>query len=123
MKSKTKNLAILLVMGLVFPLFVNNTFDFSVKQITFNNLKSSSVYNGGIKIDALMTFNTTDSGNWTWAVNQPWCDIDNGIYIIEDLTIDAGTSPTGSGILINNSLDIFPTACIADAGVGHASIF
>ncbi len=106
MKFKVKELAILLVIGCMFPLLINNTFNFSVDQTTFNNLKNSSVYDGGIQIDALTTTNTTYSGNWTWAVSQPWCYDDNGVYIIEDLTINASSTPTGSGIYIGNSHDV-----------------
>ncbi|MHA1112305.1 MAG: right-handed parallel beta-helix repeat-containing protein [Promethearchaeota archaeon] len=61
----------------------------------------------GIEIDALLTVNTTNTGNWTWAVDQPWCSNDTGVYTIEDMIINntAGT-PRGSGIFINNSHDV-----------------
>ncbi|MFX1478044.1 MAG: nitrous oxide reductase family maturation protein NosD [Promethearchaeota archaeon] len=42
-------------------------------------------------------------GNWTATTGYPWCYIDNGVYIIENVIIDASTSPTGSGIFIINS--------------------
>ena len=103
MKSKLKKILVLIVLGMGFLFLPNIKFDFSVEQTTFNNLKNSSVYYGGIQIDALATTNTTYSGNWTWAVRQPWCYNDNGVYVIEDLTIDASTSPTGNGIYIKNS--------------------
>lgn len=103
MKSNTKKILVLIVLGMGFVFLPNINFDFSVEQTTFNNLKNSSVYYGGIVIDALATTNTTYSGNWTWAVRQPWCYNDNGVYVIEDLTIDASTSPTGNGIYIKNS--------------------
>jgi len=103
MKSNTKKILVLIVLGMGFVFLPNIKFDFSVEQTTFNILKNSSVYYGGIVIDALATTNTTYSGNWTWAVRQPWCYNDNGVYVIEDLTIDASTSPTGNGIYIKNS--------------------
>ena len=121
MKSKTKKIVILLLLGLVFPIILNNNFNFSVEQTTFNNLKTSAVYNGGIMIDGLATTNTTYSGNWTWAVSQPWCYDDNGVYIIEDLTINASTSPTGSGIYILDSDSeyfIIRNCTVYDAGSG-----
>jgi len=121
MKSNTKKIVILLILGLVFPMILNNNFNFSVEQTTSNNLKTSSVYNGGIMIDGLATTNTTYSGNWTWAVSQPWCYDDNGVYIIEDLTINASTSPTGSGIYILDSDNEYFTIrnCkVYDAGSG-----
>jgi len=49
------------------------------------------------------------SGNYTWleAKDEPWCNFRNGIYIIENLTIDATDSATGSGIIIENSIVVF----------------
>ncbi|MFW9880661.1 MAG: right-handed parallel beta-helix repeat-containing protein, partial [Candidatus Thorarchaeota archaeon] len=102
MKTKSKNLMILLAMGFIFSLLIPNNLNFSAEHNTFNNLENSQVYSG-IQIDALATTNTTYSGNWTWAVSQPWCYDDNGIYIIENMTIDASSSSTGSGIIITNS--------------------
>jgi len=121
MKSNTKKIVILLILGLVFPITLNNNFNFSVDKTTFNNLKTSSVYNGGIMIDGLATTNTTYSGNWTWAESQPWCYDDNGVYIIEDLTINASTSLTGSGIYIldsDNEYFIIRNCKVYDAGSG-----
>ena len=121
MKSNTKKIVILLTLGLVFPIILNNNFNFSVEQTTFNNLKTSSFYNGGIMIDGLATTNTTYSGNWTWAVSQPWCYDDNGVYVIEDLTINASSSPTGSGIYIldsDNEYFIIRNCNVYDAGSG-----
>jgi len=111
MESKLKKITYLAI-SLLMALLLNNTLifnngaqtNFSVEQTTFNNLKSSQVYSG-IEIDALMAYNTTYSGNWTWAVSQPWCYIDNGVYVIENMTIDATSSPIDSGILIKNSND------------------
>ena len=33
----------------------------------------------GIVVDALLSTNTSNSGNWTWAVDQPWCSNDGGL--------------------------------------------
>ncbi len=103
MKSNAKKIIILIILGMSFVFLPNIKLDFKVEQTTFNNLKSSSGYPGKM-IDALMTYNTTYSGNWTWAVNQPWC-YGQGTwqepYIIENVTVDCGG--TGSGIIINNS--------------------
>jgi len=87
MKSNTKKIVILLILGLVFPMILNNNINFSVEKTTYDNLKTSSVYNGGIMIDGLATTNTTYSGNWTWAVSQPWCYDDNGVYVIPLMNI------------------------------------
>ena len=115
MKNESKIKSVILALGIIFAsLIINNIIilnekvenDGTIKnrdETTFKNLKTSSVYNGGIQIDATLTTNTTYSGNWTWAVSQPWCYDDNGVYIIEDLIINASSSPVGSGIYIKNS--------------------
>ncbi len=69
-------------------------------------LKTSSVIYTGIIVDALLSTNTSISGNWTWAETQPWCTYDGEKYIIEDMVIDETNTPTGSGIFINNSHDV-----------------
>jgi len=120
-KSNKKKIVILLILGLAFPIVQSNNFNFSVEQPTFNNPKTSSIYNGGILIDVFLTTNTSYSGNWTWAVSQPWCYDDNGVYVIEDLTINASTSPTGSGIYIvdsDNEYFIIRNCTVFDAGSG-----
>ncbi|MHA2399151.1 MAG: NosD domain-containing protein [Promethearchaeota archaeon] len=118
MKSKTKYLVILLAIGLIFPLILNSEINFKNNA---DKPKTSSVFNGGILIDEFLSTNTTYSGNWTWAVSQPWCYDDNGVYIIEDLIINASTSPTGSGIYIvdsDNEYFIIRNCTIFDAGSG-----
>jgi parallel beta-helix repeat protein len=51
----------------------------------------------------------TDS-NWSVAASYDWCK-GNGTwsnpYVIENLTINASTSPTGSGIFIENSTNVY----------------
>ncbi len=37
---------------------------------------------------------------------NPWCYLENGAYVIENVTTDASSSPIGSGILINNSQNV-----------------
>ncbi|TFG12143.1 MAG: hypothetical protein EU535_06495 [Promethearchaeota archaeon] len=49
---------------------------------------------------------TVGSYTWDQAKNEVWCtQLPSGVYVIENVTIDASTSPTGNGILINNSND------------------
>lgn len=107
MKINIKKLLALIILGMGFVILPNIKFDFTVEHNTFNNLKNSSIYYGSIQIDGSATTNTTYSGNWTWAVNQPWCYNDNGVYIIENLIINANTSPTGNGIYIENSKNVY----------------
>ncbi|MFX1499621.1 MAG: nitrous oxide reductase family maturation protein NosD [Promethearchaeota archaeon] len=115
MKNEINTKTVILALGIILTLSIMNNILFLNKQFEkdstlenrdkfiFKNLKKSSVFNGGIQIDATLAINTTYSGNWTWAVKQPWCYVDNGVFIIEDLIINAGSSPTGSGIYISNS--------------------
>ncbi|MHA2101442.1 MAG: right-handed parallel beta-helix repeat-containing protein, partial [Candidatus Kariarchaeaceae archaeon] len=111
MKSKNRKTVFLLVIGLVFPLILNhnlkNSFEF--KSIQFNEengikgLKTSGVYTG-IVIDDLLRSNTTTTGNWSWAVKQPWCEGSGTLldpYIIEGHTWNM--SLTIDGLKINNS--------------------
>ena len=99
MKIKRNQLIILLIIGLIFPLLINNNINFSdTQKTTVINPKSSGGYNlSFIHIDGSI------SGNWTATAGETWCNIVNGKYVIENVTIDASGSPIGSGILINNS--------------------
>ena len=96
MRTKNKKLVILIVIGLVFPLISNTIFNFSVEEkSSLPNPKSSEGY--------IESFIHIVGTNWTNTLTKPWCYDDNGVYIIENVTIDASSSPTGSGILIENS--------------------
>ena len=97
MKNKTTKLAILLVVGLVFPLILTFNFNFSSEyQPKLIEPKESGGYNE--------PFIHINGANWSsTASSNPWCYFDNGYYIIENVTIDASSSPTGSGIYIENS--------------------
>ncbi|MFX0000841.1 MAG: nitrous oxide reductase family maturation protein NosD [Candidatus Hermodarchaeota archaeon] len=91
MKIKTKNLAILFVLLLIFPLILSGNLDFRNNyKLNVDNLKTSAMVDF-IIIDDLATTNTTFYGNWTWARAQPWCTAGNGTkeypFIIENITI------------------------------------
>ena len=65
------------------------------------------------------------NGNWSYtAGNYTWCSGDGSWqnpYVIENVTIDASSSPTGSGILIENSKQnyfIIRNCTIFNAGTG-----
>ena len=47
------------------------------------------------------------NGNWSDAVNEEWCDIINGIYVIENVSINAANSPIDAGVKIENSDEYF----------------
>lgn len=100
--------------------------------ITNTNLSENNVYNNNISDDTMMdekndfdkvrmpkssdywkdfTFIHID-GNWTVANETDWCNGDGSYtkpFVIENITIDASSSPTGCGILINNSKNYYFT--------------
>ncbi|TFG19437.1 MAG: hypothetical protein EU530_06240 [Promethearchaeota archaeon] len=105
-KSKIINrVSLLVLLILCFQgIFGGNSSSFAQGKV--GNLQAGEIYTG-IVIDALATTNTTNSGNWTWAVDQPWCSNDSGVYVIEDMIINNTSGTTrGSGIFINNSHDV-----------------
>ena len=114
MKTKTKKLVLLLVIGLIFPLFVNTNSNYIVKQKTIlENPKHSGGY--------VEPYIYVTGATWaSTASSEPWCYLDNGVYIIENVTVDASSSPTGSGILIENSaVDFIIRNCtLSNAGTG-----
>ena len=86
---KSKVIVTLGILLIFLPLFIQSSTEF--KPIQFNEkngtkrLKTSGVYTG-ILVDDLLTSNTTTAGNWTWAINQPWCSGSGTLldpYIIE----------------------------------------
>jgi len=100
MTSKREKLIILIIIGLVVPLLINKSINFSDNHKTIKiDLKSSGGYTESfIHVDA------SNPKNWSWtAGNYSWCYFKNGIYFIENVTIDASDSPTGNGIYIENS--------------------
>jgi len=100
MKTKTKNLAFLLVIFLVFPIVLNYNFNFSNK----NNLNVVNIKGSGDYTPSFIHIDGSIPGNWSDTVDDYlWCTGSgtwNDPYIIENATIDA---PTGSGIIIENS--------------------
>ncbi|GAH16136.1 unnamed protein product, partial [marine sediment metagenome] len=105
MRSKTKKISILIIVGFVFPLLVNLRFNFSVEQNFIENIECSA-------LKAPIFINDTATGvnahNWTWAEEQPWCsgsgtDIDP--YVIQNLIING--FETASCIEIRNSTAFF----------------
>ena len=109
MKSNSKKLTILII-GLLIAFSLNNTLIDKKGTLTELNFpKQSAGYTESfIYVDGTAT--GVGAHNWTWAKSQPWCYGDGSWstpYIIENVTINASSSPTGSGIYINNSLDVY----------------
>ena len=109
MKSKLKKIIILFI-GLVITFSLNNTlFDNKGVQNELEIPEQSAGY-----IESFIHVDGTATGigahNWTWAESQPWCSGDGSWgnpYTIENVSINAISSPTGSGIYINNSHDVY----------------
>ncbi|MFX1395152.1 MAG: right-handed parallel beta-helix repeat-containing protein [Promethearchaeota archaeon] len=110
MKSKQKVKIIIVVLGLVFAMSTISNYNFSDDQgnndgisveirdeTNLNSPKKSGAYTESfIHID----------GNWSDAIGKGWFSGDGSCdnpYTIENITIDASSSPIGCGILINNS--------------------
>lgn len=105
MRSKTKKISILIIVGFLFPLLMNFRFNFSVEQNFIENIECSA-------LQAPIFINGTATGvnahNWTWAEEQPWCSgsgTDINPYVIQNLTING--FETASCIEIRNSTVFF----------------
>ncbi len=121
MKSNRKKINVLIILGIFFAITAVSSFNYTIEIRDETNLKSpkSSGYwtTNFIHID----------GNWSdTATTYAWCSGDGSWgnpYTIEDVIIDASTSPTGSGIFINNSKNEYfiITNCTAyNAGTGSS---
>jgi len=78
--------------------------DEEIKILGEMNLKSSSSWSN-------FSFIYID-GNWSVAAAYEWCEGDgswSNPYTIENITMDATGSPTGSGIYVNNSKNVYFT--------------
>ncbi len=105
MKSYVKKIIIIVTLGLLFPL--SNLINYNLidnqevkeddQETRLRSPKSSAGY--------IETYIYID-GNWTDAIGKGWFSGEGSRgspYVIENVTINASTSPTGSGIFINNS--------------------
>jgi len=111
MKTKTKLNLLIITLGIIFAL----------STISNNNFNENQRINGGTsqiqddtnlnnpKISRSFWNNFSFihiDGNWSTAADYEWCRGDgswSNPYAIENITIDASSSPTGSGIFISNS--------------------
>ena len=101
MKSNSKKIVILLILGLVFPLLLNSNYNLNSE----NNTSSINPKSSGAYIVSFIHIDGSIPNNWSWtAGNYSWCSGDgswNNPYIIENAIIDG--SGREFGILINNS--------------------
>jgi len=110
MRKNSKVKLMIVVLGVIFALSSISSFNINDDpevadckleirgEVNLETLKTSDWWNN-------FTFIHID-GNWSTAAGYEWCSGDgswNNPYVIENITIDASSSPTGSGIFINNS--------------------
>ncbi|MFX1573904.1 MAG: nitrous oxide reductase family maturation protein NosD [Promethearchaeota archaeon] len=106
--SKTKGIIIFLGISLAFSLIssVNLSMDLETYDV-LDEIKIKNPKNSGGYSESFIHVDGSIPNNWSYtALNFEWCS-GNGTwsnpYIIENITIDASSSPTGSGIYIANS--------------------
>ncbi|TKJ19407.1 MAG: hypothetical protein CEE43_15355 [Promethearchaeota archaeon Loki_b32] len=125
MKTKTKNLVFLLIIGLVFPFLLNFNFNLNSEDNTSSiNPKSSgdcsgSILQASIYIDGFAT--GMGAHNWTWAESQSWCSgagTWSNPYIIESLTIDGLGLTIGIQIRNSNAFFIIQGCTILNCVIG-----
>ena len=117
MKSNSKKIVFLIVLAMGFVFLPNFMLDFDRGQKTnVITPKESAGY--------LAKFIHVN-GNWSATTSYGWCSGDgswSNPYTIENVTIDASSSPTGSGIFINNSKNdyfIIRNCTVYNAGSGQ----
>ncbi|MFX1392928.1 MAG: nitrous oxide reductase family maturation protein NosD [Promethearchaeota archaeon] len=109
MRNKSKIKSIILTLGILFTLITINSNDIINEQ---NNKNESEVIQdefplkipkkSGAYTESFIHIDGSISNNWSdTADTYDWCYYENGYYIIENVTIDAGG--TGSGMFIFNS--------------------
>jgi len=106
MKKKQKIEVILLLLGMVFA--VSGIDSFNIIDNEENKENQNDHYLKRPKLSGAYTepfihIDGSIPGNWTATLAESWCNLVNSKYVIENVTIDASSSPTGSGIFINNS--------------------
>ena len=101
MRNRSKIKISIITFGIVFALLTISSFNIIEEyfnedgvienrdESNLTRLKRSADYTENfIHIDGSIP------GNWTDTTGYPWCYVENGVYIIENVTIDASTSPT-----------------------------
>ena len=116
MKTKTKTLTFSLVLVVIFSLSILNTQVYNTRQE--NNMSGVSTKDENSLKNPQMskswwdnfTFIHLTEANWSIAASYEWCRGDGSWgnpFIIENITMDASSSPTGSGIYIQDSKNVY----------------
>jgi len=111
MKTKSKLNLLIMTLGILILLSTINTKNMTEDQrISGDTLVIEETANLKIPRTTSSWWNNFTfihiDGNWSTAANYEWCSGDGSWanpYIIENISIDASSSPTESGIFINNS--------------------
>ena len=133
MRNKSKSKIIIFVLGILFSFSTISNYnligDHNKNEETiehrdetnFTRLKESGGYN-----EPFIHIDGSIPGNWSATEGEQWCSGDGSWgnpYVIENVTIDASSSPTGNGIFINNSKTdyfIIRNCTVYNAGSGSA---
>ncbi|MFX1341012.1 MAG: nitrous oxide reductase family maturation protein NosD [Promethearchaeota archaeon] len=116
MKKKIKTLQLSLVLVVIFWVCILNTQIYNTQQENnmggMNTKDESYLKNPHISKSWWdnFTFIHITEANWSIAASYEWCRGDGSSsnpYIIENITIDASSSPTGSGIYIQDSKNVY----------------
>jgi len=111
MKTKTKINLLIMTLGFLILISTINTKNMTDEQrISGDTLEIKEDVNLKIPKTSRSWWNNFTfihiDGNWSTAASYEWCSGDGSWgnpYIIENISIDASSSPTESGIFINNS--------------------
>ncbi|NVM36077.1 MAG: right-handed parallel beta-helix repeat-containing protein [Candidatus Lokiarchaeota archaeon] len=125
-KSKINLIIITLAIALAFLSINNyNIIDDQGNNGAINEIQDESNLKSPSKSGSYSESFIHIDGNWSHTVgNYTWCSGDGSWgnpYVIENVIIDASSSPAGSGIFINNSKNnyfIIKNCTVFDAGVG-----
>ncbi|MFX1392585.1 MAG: NosD domain-containing protein [Promethearchaeota archaeon] len=113
MRKNGKKKVIILVLGIIFAIL--NTSNRNFSEIQGNNDGSVEIRDKTKLKTPRISGAFTESfihidGNWSDALGKGWFSGDGSWgnpYVIENVTIDASNSPTGNGIFLNNSKNVY----------------
>ena len=88
MRVKKTRFVVLLILSvlLIYNIWFFTELIDNKREFYGNNSPKLSVEYSPIHIDG------NGAQNWAWAVSQPWCTYNNGMYIIENISINGGNS-------------------------------
>ncbi|NHK30596.1 MAG: hypothetical protein FK730_04550 [Asgard group archaeon] len=100
----------ILIIFFIFSLFSINISNSNLILYPGGISNSSEIYDLNFNNQAILDHIYITGSNWSQAISLGWCTGEGTInvpYVIENFIIDASNSPTGSGILIENSAAYF----------------